>query len=191
MMKHIANIITGLRIIGSALLLLFPAFSAEFYIIYVICGFSDMIDGTIARRTGSSSHLGARIDTAADLAFITGSLIKILPKINLPLWLWIWCIVIAGIKIGNIIYGYLFKKQFISLHTTMNRLTGFLLFILPLTLSFIEMKYSFIVVCSVATFAAIQEGFYVVKNKKIITKSGDFSYEKRYYQKRIRSKRFK
>lgn len=33
--------------------------------------------------------------------------------------------------------------------------------LLPLTLSFIELKYSAIVVCVAATFAAIQEGHYI------------------------------
>ncbi|MBQ3510120.1 MAG: CDP-alcohol phosphatidyltransferase family protein [Peptococcaceae bacterium] len=161
MIKHIANIVTGCRILGSVLLLFFPAFSVEFYIVYILCGFSDMIDGTIARKTNSTSESGAKIDTAADFAFVTVSLIKILPAINLPQWLWIWGVVIAIIKIGTIIWGYASKKQLISLHTIMNKITGLLLFLLPLTLSFVELKYSSIAVCSIATFAAIQEAFYV------------------------------
>ena len=163
MIKHIANIVTGGRILGSVLLLFFPAFSVAFYMIYTICGFSDMIDGTIARKTNSTSELGAKIDTVADLAFVTVSLIKILPTIHIPQWLWIWGVVIALIKIGNLIWGYASKKQFISLHTIMNKMTGLLLFLLPFTLSFIELKYSSILVCSIATFAAIQEGVYIAK----------------------------
>ena len=89
MIKHIANIVSGMRILGSVLLLIFPVFSVEFYAIYIICGFSDMIDGTIARVTNGSSELGAKIDTAADLVFIAVSLIKILPAMNIPQWLWV------------------------------------------------------------------------------------------------------
>ena len=166
MIKHIANIVTGCRILGSVLLLFFSAFSVEFYIIYILCGFSDMIDGTIARRTNSISKFGSEIDTAADLVFVTVSLIKILPVIDIPQWLWIWGIVIAIIKIGNIVWVYAFNKQLISLHTVMNKITGLLLFLLPLTLSFIEFKYSAVAVCSIATFAAMQESFFVVKNCK-------------------------
>ena len=164
MIKHIANIVTGCRILGSVLLLFFPAFSVEFYIIYIICGFSDMIDGTIARKTNSTIEFGDKIDTVADLVFLTVSLIKMLPIINIPQWLWIWTVIIAIIKIGNIIWGYVSKKQFISLHTIMNKVTGLSLFLLPLTLSFVEVKYSSIVVCSIATFAAIQEGVYITTN---------------------------
>ena len=157
MIKHIANIVTGCRIWGSVILLFFPAFSVEFYIIYLICGFTDMIDGTIARKTNSTSELGAKIDTVADLVFVAVSLIKILPVIHIPMWLWIWGVVIAIIRIGNIIWGYISKKQLISLHTIMNKITGLLLFLLPLTFHFVELKYSSIAVCIIATFAAIQE----------------------------------
>ena len=162
MPKHIANILTGCRILGSILLLFFPAFSVAFYIIYLFCGFSDMIDGTIARKTNSSSKFGSQLDTVADLIFIVVSMIKLLPVIHIPRWLWIWGGVIAVIKISNIIWGYVSKKQFISLHTIMNKVTGLLLFLLPLTISFVELKYTAIVVCSVATFSAIQEGFYII-----------------------------
>ena len=166
MTKHIANIITGCRMIGSLLLLLFPAFSFGFYILYLFCGFSDMVDGTIARKTNSTSNFGSQLDTVADLVFAVVSLFKLLPAIHIPGWLWIWGGVIAVIKISNIILGYVSKKQFISLHTIMNKATGLLLFLLPLTISFVEPQYTAIVVCSIATFSAIQEGVYVMANRE-------------------------
>ena len=166
MTKHIANILTGCRIFGSILLLFFPAFSLDFYITYILCGFSDMIDGTIARKTNSTSKFGSQLDTVTDLIFVVVSLFKLLPTIQIPRWLWIWSGVIAVIKISNIIWGYISNKQFISLHTIMNKATGLLLFLSPLTISFVEMKYIAIVVCSIATLSAMQEGFYVIINKQ-------------------------
>ena len=162
MTKHIANILTGCRIFGSILLLFFPTFSLEFYITYILCGFSDMIDGIIARKTNSTSKFGSQLDTIADLIFVVVSLFKLLPAIHIPQWLWIWGGVIAIIKISNIIWGYITEKEFISLHTIMNKVTGLLLFLLPLTISFVELKYIAIVVCSIATLSAIHEGFYVI-----------------------------
>ena len=162
MRKHIANILTGCRVFGSILLLFFPAFSLAFYITYLLCGFSDMVDGTIARKTNSISKFGSQLDTFADLVFVVISLFKLLPAIHIPGWLWIWCGVIAVIKISNIIWGYVSKKQFISLHTIMNKVTGLLLFLLPLTLHFWKLNYTAIAVCSIATLSAIQEGFYVI-----------------------------
>ena len=166
MKKHIANILTGCRILGSILLLFFPAFSAAFYILYLFCGFSDMIDGTIARKTNSISKFGSQLDTAADLIFAVVSVIRLLPAVHIPGWLWIWGSMIAIIKTSNIIWGYVSRKTFMSLHTVMNKATGLLLFLFPLTLSFMELKYTAIVVCSVATFSAIQEGVYVITDRE-------------------------
>ena len=168
MMKHLANILTIFRIFGSILLLFFPAFSLDFYITYLLCGFSDMVDGTIARKTNSTSKVGSQLDTIADLIFVMVSLFKLLPVIHVPQWLWIWGGVIAVIKISNVIWGSVSKKQFISLHTIMNKVTGLLLFLLPLTISFVELNYLGIVVCTIATLSAIQEGYYIRKGRKLV-----------------------
>ena len=68
------------------------------------------------------------------------------------------------IKIGTILWGYASRKQFIALHTILNKVAGLLLFLLPLTLSFVDLNYSSIAVCSIATFAAIQEAVSVAAN---------------------------
>ena len=166
MTKHIANLLTACRIFGSILLLFFPVFSFGFSITYILCGFSDMIDGTIARKTNSTSKFGSQLDTIADFVFVAVSLFRLLPAIHIPGWLWIWGGGIGIIKISNIIWGYGSKKQLLSLHTVMNKVTGFLLFLLPLTRSFDEWKYMAIAVCSIATLSAIQEGVYVITGRE-------------------------
>ena len=70
MKKYIANIITGSRAIFSLPLLFISLSSAWFYALYLLCGLTDMIDGTIARKTGAVSKFGARLDTASDFVFI-------------------------------------------------------------------------------------------------------------------------
>ena len=70
MKKHIANIITGSRIIFSLLLVFIPLSSAWFCVFYLFCGLTDMIDGAIARKTGSVSKFGARLDTVTDFVFM-------------------------------------------------------------------------------------------------------------------------
>ena len=80
---------------------------------------------------------------------------------DIPVWLYAWIGIIALIKISNTIFGYVVQKKFVAVHTVMNKVTGALLFILPLTLSNIDLKYSSIVVCVVATVAAVQEGHYI------------------------------
>ena len=153
-----ANTITAIRIVCSIALLFFPSFSPAFYTLYIIAGVSDMIDGTVARKTGTVSEFGSRLDTAADFFLVIVCLIILLPVLHVPNWLIIWIIVIAVIKAINLLSGYVLRKEIVVLHTAMNRVTGLLMFALPQTLSFIDLKYSGAVVCAVATFAAIQEG---------------------------------
>lgn len=156
-----ANIITGIRIVCGISLLFCPVFSPAFYALYITAGVSDMIDGTVARKTGTVSAFGSKLDTAADFVLAVVCLIKLIPVIHAPIWLMAWIIVIAVIKAVNLICGYVRRKELAALHTVMNKVTGLLLFIIPLTLTFIDLKYSGAVVSAVATFAAIQEGMLI------------------------------
>ena len=153
-----ANIITATRIVCSTALLFCPVFSPVFYALYITAGVSDMLDGAVARKTGTVSVFGSKLDTAADFVLVVVCLIKLIPAIHMPTWLIIWIIVIAVIKAINLISGYAMRKEIVVLHTVLNKATGILLFILPLTLTLIDLKYSGAFVSAVATFAAIQEG---------------------------------
>jgi CDP-diacylglycerol--glycerol-3-phosphate 3-phosphatidyltransferase len=163
-----ANIITIVRILCSIAILFCPVFSVAFYSLYITAGLTDMIDGWVARKTNTVSEFGAKLDTVADFVFVVVCLVKLLPIMDFPSWLYIWIGVIALIKIINIVSGYVIQKQFVAIHSLMNKVTGLLLFILPLTLSFINLRYSAVVVCLVATFAAIQEGHFIRTKRKII-----------------------
>ena len=153
-----ANIITCIRILCSVAILFCPVFSAAFYSLYISAGLTDIMDGWVARKTNTASEFGAKLDTMADIVFVIVCLFKLLPVMDIPVWLYVWIGVIALIKVINIVSGYVVQKQFVSVHSVMNKVTGTLLFLLPLTLSFIDLKHSATVVCIIATFAAIQEG---------------------------------
>ncbi|MBQ2840530.1 MAG: CDP-alcohol phosphatidyltransferase family protein, partial [Oscillospiraceae bacterium] len=103
MKKQIANIVSSCRILLSITLLFCPLFSVGFYCTYILCGFTDMVDGTIARKTNSVSEFGARLDTISDFIFFVVSFIKLLPVIHIPKWILVWVVVIAIIKICNVI----------------------------------------------------------------------------------------
>ena len=165
MKKHIANIITGSRIAFSLPLLFIPLTSAWFYVFYLLCGFTDMVDGTVARRMGSASEFGARLDTVSDFVFMTVALIKFVPYLHIPTWLWIWIGVIATMKLGNAAWGFVRTRGIVFPHTVLNKITGFLLFLLPMTISFVELTYTLPFVCAVATSAAIHEVYLHIRRK--------------------------
>ena len=154
-----ANIITGIRIVLSVALLFFPVLSPAFFVLYVAGGLSDMIDGAAARRTETVSEFGSRLDTFADIVFAAVCLIKLLPVLDAPVWLYVWVAVIAFIKFSNIIAGLIRQKMIVTVHSVLNKAAGLLLFVFPLTLAFMDLRYSAAVVCMAATVAAIQEGF--------------------------------
>lgn len=159
-----ANIITFCRILISTALLFCPAMSSVFYVLYCLAGFTDMIDGPVARKTNTACGFGRKADTVADIIFVAVCLIKLLPYLAIPVWLRIWIGVIAAIKIANMIGGYIYRRKFTAEHTIMNKITGATLFVFPLTISVVDVKYSGTVICIIATLAAVQEG-HLVKTK--------------------------
>ena len=155
-MKHIPNIITVLRILGAVSLMFCDTAGAAFWIIYGLCGVSDMVDGFLARRLHTESRIGTVLDSLADICLVVCCAIRLLPVLQIPTWLWLWAGVIVIIKIINQISALVVRKRLCFHHTKSNKLTGFLLFIaVPMVFwSIVPIA----IVAGVATFSAVQEG---------------------------------
>ena len=165
-MTQLPNIITSLRIAGSLALLLCDVAGMVFWIIYALCGISDMVDGWLARKLKCCTRTGAMLDSVADICFVACLCPLLLPILELPQWLWLWAGVIVVIKVVNQLSSLVMYGCCCFPHTTANRATGFLLFIaVPMTVwSIIPVS----IAATVATFAAIHEGHYIrIKNKQI------------------------
>ena len=153
-----ASIVTGVRILLSVLILFLPVLSPGFWAVYAAAGLSDMIDGPIARHTHTASDFGARLDTLADTAFTLACMIRLLPALIIPVWLWLWIGAIALIKGINILSGLILQRKLVAKHTLLNKATGLALFLLPLTLPLADLRWTGSIVCALATLAAVQEG---------------------------------
>ena len=162
-MKSLPNAISALRFLGAVCLLFFRVESCAFWVIYFVCGLSDMADGYLARKLGCESKTGALLDSLADLAFVICCCFKLIPVLAFPKWLWIWGGVIVAIKVINQISALVMYKKCIFLHTIANKVSGVLLFLAVPTAfwSFIPI----VIVAGVATFAAIIEGHYIRTEK--------------------------
>lgn len=160
-MKHIPNILSSLRILGVACLLLFDPAGTVFWVIYGLCGVSDMADGYLARRLHAESKSGAVLDSVADICLVACCAIRLIPVLQIPTWLWIWAGLIVFIKIINQISALAVHKRLCFPHTPANKLTGLLLFIAIPMVSWSIVPIA--VVAGVATFAAIQEGHFIRK----------------------------
>lgn len=146
-------------------LLAFPALSPSFLAVFALAGVTDMIDGTVARKTGTESDFGAKLDSIADFILIVICLVIILPVIFVPVWLWIWLIVILLMKALNVISGLVVEKRLVMLHTKANKATGFLLFFLPFAIPLFGVVAPAVPACAMATFAAVQEG-HIIRTKQ-------------------------
>lgn len=160
-MKHLPNVISVLRFLGAVCVLFFGVESCAFWVIYFVCGLSDMVDGYLARKLGCESKTGAMLDSMADLVFVVCCCFKLIPALAFPKWLWIWGGVIVAIKVINQISALVMYKKCVFPHTVANKVTGFLLFVgVPLTV-FLESIVPMVIVAVVATFAAVQEGHFI------------------------------
>ena len=65
-----ANIITGIRILFSFILLFTKIFSPTFYTVYIIAGISDVLDGLVARKLNLQSSFGEKLDTVPIFALL-------------------------------------------------------------------------------------------------------------------------
>ena len=155
-MTQLPNIISTLRITGSVGLLLCDVTSVAYWIIYSLCGFSDIADGWLARKLKCVTKMGALMDSMADICFVACCGRKLLPIFELPQWLWLWVGVIVAIKVVNQLSALVMYGRCCFPHTTANKITGFLVFIaVPMTVwSIIPIA----TVAAIATFAAIHEG---------------------------------
>lgn len=164
-MKHCINSITFSRIIMSCILLAFKPFTISFYLIYLYCGLSDMIDGALARKTQTADKTGSLLDGGADIVFVGVCFVKILPVVELKTWMWVWICIVALLKILNLLSGWIYHKRIVFLHTLANKTAGLFLFMWIFTIQFIELEITVAIVCFAATFAAVQECFFIHTKK--------------------------
>ena len=157
-MKRIPNLLSMSRIALCLPLLLVDAMTVPFWVLYVVAGTTDMLDGFLARRWGVEGKFGARLDSLADFVFVLAVGYKLFPWLKLPTALWMMIGVIALVKVSNALSSYVVKHKIAFLHTKANKLTGFLLFIGMMAIGqsyFIPVAW---VIACFALFAAIQEG---------------------------------
>lgn len=166
-----ANYLTVARILCGVLILFCPVFSGRFYALYLLGGFTDAIDGTVARMTGTASDFGAKLDTVADLVFIPAVIVKLVAALSVPLWLWVWLGSIICLKLSGVIVGFVRYRHFPAVHSKLNKLCGVVVFLIPFFLggSCPWQAKAVIVVaaCLLASVAAVEEFVLIMQGKQV------------------------
>ena len=166
-----ANVLTSMRISLSGVLLLLKPLSAAFYCVYALAGLTDMLDGAVARKTGTESRAGEMLDSAGDLVFAAAALVCLLPiyKEEIPFWLWAAVAFVIYLKVKNAIAGCFMQGKIVTMHTALNKLTALALFALPFVCNWVSIAI-YGGICAGLALAATIEAF--IRSLQDSTKSG-------------------
>ena len=152
-----ANLLTLARIPLALGLLAVPPLSPAFFLLYVLSGVTDMLDGPVARRTHTESRTGAKLDSLADAVFLAAVLYCLLPVL-LPSRRFLWALALIGLlRCGAWLAGYRKYHRFAALHTLANKITGAALFCAPFLLPWFSPHVLCAVLCLLAGLSAGEE----------------------------------
>ena len=162
-----ANIITLIRIGLAISLLSIRKYSPLFLILYSICGFTDILDGYIARKTKTESNFGAKLDTISDLLFFIVMFIIMFDIFFKDIICMVFIIIILLIRILSIIIVLKKYNKFAILHTYTNKLTGLILFFIPFFIYLDDANIVMYIIGVIALLSSIEELAINIKSKKL------------------------
>ena len=156
-MKNLANALTISRIImATVLLLFFTEISTLFVIIYTVALLTDMVDGTIARKTGTCSSTGALLDSVADF-ILDASLFKVVIKMKImKKRFFIWLILALAIGMISPIINLFKHKKLFFIHSISCKMVMGLLIAVPFSIQFGFFDSYLTVILSLLTFSMLE-----------------------------------
>lgn len=143
---------------------------------YFCGGFTDCVDGAIARRFGLQTNLGAKLDSIADLVFASSIFIMLIKSNIITPLLWYGIGIVFIIKIFSYAIGYIKFHSWSALHTYLNKASGFVLFIFPLLFITIGLNLSVLMVFIITLTAAAEECVIIIFGKKLDRNCKGFFY---------------
>ncbi|NMA15661.1 MAG: CDP-alcohol phosphatidyltransferase family protein [Erysipelotrichia bacterium] len=166
--RHIPNFVTILRIIGTIILLPLDINTDVFLFIYAFTGFSDILDGYLARKLNAESVLGSKLDTAADFVYYTVTIIKLMPLLwaRLSKKIWILVTVVVMLRLFDYLYFAFKFGELSSTHSLLNKMTSVGLFGIPFIIN-TEFANSY---CWIAATISLMAVLYEIYNHSILLK---------------------
>lgn len=174
--KFIPNSLSVIRIFLSLSLILVFSNKKIFILVYLLAGLTDILDGWIARKYNAETKMGARLDSVADLAFyliLTGLFLIDFKSLVLKYLVFIGIIIF--IRLLNVMISWVRFKKVSFLHTITNKITGVMVFCVPVFLGLNVMFFGFITLM-VAVIAAMEECLILLTAKDLdLNRKGIFS----------------
>ncbi|MCQ2078757.1 MAG: CDP-alcohol phosphatidyltransferase family protein [archaeon] len=153
---RIPDLLSLLRVMMSLVLLFLVPLSDGFLFVYTLCCLTDVLDGRIARFQDDLSPTGQTLDSICDAVLAVILLICIIPGLPWEDWMILWIAGIAAIRLVGLGVGSGRHGRPAFVHTYLNKLSGFLLFLTPFLLRIVDLPTLVVVVCSITTVSAIE-----------------------------------
>lgn len=155
------------RIVLALCLFFVTPFSVSFFVLYFICGLSDITDGFLARKYHFTSELGAKLDSLGDFIFIAVLLYILYPYVQLTNYLEQWILIIILIRFASLLVSFIKFHTLAFLHTYANKITGFFLFCFPIFYPLFGVEATGVFLCGLATVSAVEELLILIRTKEL------------------------
>jgi cardiolipin synthase len=111
-LAHLPNALTVLRIALVPVLILFlkDREYPQALVVFLVSGFSDALDGFLARRYGFTTRIGAVLDPAADKVLLVSAYVMLAILGHIPFWLLLAVVfrdllIVGGFLVYTSLYG--------------------------------------------------------------------------------------
>jgi len=128
------------------------------FVIVLLCGLTDVLDGYIARKYKVESKVGAKLDSLGDYTFF----------LMLVLYFFIWrqnlikdnsifIVLVIMVRLSSLVVCWIKNKKVYSLHTIANKVTGLLLYVGILVEILVERKDILVFLLVISFISALEE----------------------------------
>ncbi len=128
-MKRLPNILSAVRLILSVALFFLSGCKVVWFVLFIVCGITDILDGIIARVWNAVTPLGARLDSIADTVFFCAVAISLFIQIPAKGIVYGFACVIIAVRLVNLFIGRLKFDRWGGIHTAGNKWAGVLFFV--------------------------------------------------------------
>jgi CDP-diacylglycerol--glycerol-3-phosphate 3-phosphatidyltransferase len=134
---------------------------------YILCGITDVLDGYLARKYHLQSELGAKYDSIGDVIFFVVVGILCLRYLLFPIWMLVILMLVLGIRLLSLTIGYRKYYQLVTFHTYANKVTGLIVFILPMLTQVHNLSIVYIIMGSIAMYSSLEELLIQIRSTEI------------------------